>query len=188
MTGCGPCSTSAWLRGLRPGRTGRSGAGGTLRSDDERQWQQLERKRRLITSAIRSRRWPRPARPAGRAGLVAEVQPLVLAGQLGRQAAHAFRRRVHLAVEPDLAVAPGGGDRHRVAQLRDIDPDESLLGLGHGSPSSGEEGLVPPGGRPERGVVGPCRSSLGRTYGLTFSLAEVPPRSWPDGRAAGARL
>src|SRR5215213_5834115 len=34
MTGCGPCSTSAWLQGLRPGRTGRSGAGGAQASLD----------------------------------------------------------------------------------------------------------------------------------------------------------
>src|SRR3954464_1770873 len=60
--------------------------------------------------------------------------------------------------------------RHRVAQLRDIDPDERFPHLGHGSPSSGEEGLVPLARPPGSSVADPGRSSPGadiRSYSAT---------------------
>ena len=72
---------------------------------------------------------------AGRSGLVAERQPLVLGGQL----AHELRRRsrcvVNLPKEPNLATPPGIRNRNRIAQLRRIDPDESLAIITHDSPS-----------------------------------------------------
>src|SRR5215216_4665811 len=91
-----------------------------------------------------SNRWsPYPVGPLiAPRSTVAEVQALVLAGQLRRQAAHAGRRRVHLAVGPHLSVAPRVSDRHRIAQLRHVDPDECFLVLGHRLSSSGEEQLV----------------------------------------------
>src|SRR3954451_18862398 len=93
-------------------------------------------------------------------------------------AAHALRRRVHLAVEPHLAVAPGVGDRHRVAQLGDIDPDESLLGLGHGSPSYGEEGLVPPGRSVASSILtAPHRGGVLRTCQVSVDPSATPERN-----------
>jgi hypothetical protein len=68
----------------------------------------------------------------GRPGLVAEGQLPELARQLGHHLAHALGRGVDLAQVPDLAVAPGLGDRDRVPLLGDIDPDESLAALDHG--------------------------------------------------------
>ena len=110
----------------------------------------------------------------GRPGFVAKVQALVLAGQLRCQAAHAVRRRVHLAVEPHLTIAPGVSDRHRIAQLCHVDPDECFLVLGHRLSSSDEKQLV--AGPPLVCRVGGANRRLRRrTYGLTH--VQTPCRS-----------
>jgi len=103
---------------------------------------------------------------AGRAGLVAEVQAVVLGGQPRRQAAHALRRGVHLAEEAHLPVAPGVRDGHGVAQLGGVDPDEGFPYLGHGPSSLVGRGSYHPAGH-RHGIDDPGRSSPERTYDLT---------------------
>src|SRR5215218_8635833 len=122
-----------------------------------------------------SNRWsPYPVGPLiAPRSTVAEVQVLVLAGQLRRQAAHAGRRRVHLAVEPHLAIASSVSDRHRMAQLRYVDPDECFLVLGHKLSSSGEEQLVASARLICRAGGGTNRRLRRRTYGL-IALPPTP--------------
>ncbi len=54
-----------------------------------------------------------PLQPiAGRPSLVAEQQPVVLAGELGGQAANGLRCMVDVAQKPHLALAPFFGQGH----------------------------------------------------------------------------
>jgi hypothetical protein len=83
---------------------------------------------------------------AGRAGLVAKVDALVLGREALHEPAHALRRRIDLSEEAHLAATLTVGDRHGVALLGDVDPDENLCRPAHGSPSCAEDRL----GHPEQ--------------------------------------
>ena len=72
---------------------------------------------------------------AGRPCLVAERQPLVLAGKLPNELRRCGRRVLDLPKEPNLATPAGIRNRNRIPQLRRIDPDESLAIITHDSPS-----------------------------------------------------
>src|SRR4051794_10547888 len=70
----------------------------------------------------------------GRPGLITKVHPLVFRGQSRDQPLHALRRGIELAQIPDLSISAGIRDRHRVAELRDIDPDKNFLWRRHDRP------------------------------------------------------
>ena len=72
---------------------------------------------------------------AGGARLVAEGQSLVLGRQPGHQLAYRRLGGIDLALVAHLAPPASFRDRHRVAQLRRIDPHESFAMMCHDSPS-----------------------------------------------------
>ena len=72
---------------------------------------------------------------ARRPGLVAERQLPVLASQPGNQLARGRIRRVDLARVLQAALPDTLGNRHRVTQLRRINPDESFAIVFHDLPS-----------------------------------------------------
>src|SRR5258705_3862029 len=84
---------------------------------------------------------------AGRAGLVAERQLSVPGRKPGDQLARGGLAGVHLAEKAHLAPPAGLGNRHRIAQLRRIDADESFAMMPHDSPSLCEA-LPSPSGQP----------------------------------------
>ena len=77
-----------------------------------------------------------PLQPvAGRPGLVTERQPLVLGAQLANELRSCRRCVLDLPKEPNFTAPTGVRNRNRIAQLRCIDPDESLAIIAHDSPS-----------------------------------------------------
>src|ERR1700749_3483991 len=85
-----------------------------------------------------------PIQPvAGRTGFIANVQFAVSRSELPDQPRHTLRRGIELAHVSDLAVPTGLRDRHRVAQLRDVDPNKDLLWHRHDPSSCDEDRLLP---------------------------------------------
>jgi hypothetical protein len=83
-----------------------------------------------------------PVQPvAGRARLVAELDPVVLGLEPGHDPAHALLGGIHLAKVADLTAAPALRHGDRVARLGSVDPDESFRILARGSSSCGEDRL-----------------------------------------------
>ncbi len=72
---------------------------------------------------------------AGRAGLVAHVQPPGSLLQLAQEALHRCRRRIDLADIANLAVPAAFSNGHRILVLRNIDADEDGAVVLHGLPS-----------------------------------------------------
>lgn len=70
---------------------------------------------------------------AGRPGLVAERQPLILGGQLAHELRRCSRRVLDLPKEPNLATPAGIRNRNRIAQLRRIETHKSLAIITHDS-------------------------------------------------------
>jgi len=60
------------------------------------------------------------------------------------QAAHAILGRVYLAEIPDLAATLTIGDSDGIARLGDVNANENLCRMIHGSPSCAEDRLGPP--------------------------------------------
>ena len=80
-----------------------------------------------------------------RSGLVAEAQPVMFGGKPLDEPTHALLGRIDLAEIAHLAVTPFVGDRHRIAQLRDIDSHENFTTVRHGSSSLREALLIAEG-------------------------------------------
>src|SRR5262249_9734473 len=86
--------------------------------------------------AVVAERLDLPVQPiAGRAGLVAEHKPRILAGKLPHKLLGRRRAVLDLAQKPDLAIPTGLRNRHRVAQLRRIESYENFAMIAHDSPS-----------------------------------------------------
>src|SRR5262249_23596917 len=72
---------------------------------------------------------------AGRAGLVAKRQTLVLGGKLPHQLRRCSLRIVDLAEKPHLARPTAICNRHCITQLRGIETHKSFTMIAHDSPS-----------------------------------------------------
>src|ERR1700748_345643 len=85
-----------------------------------------------------------PIQPvAGRTGFIANVQFAVSRSELPDQPRHTLRRGIELAHVSDLAVPTSLRDRHRVAQLRDVDSNKDFLWYRHDPSSRDEDRLLP---------------------------------------------
>ena len=106
----------------------------------------------------------------GRPCLIAEMQARMFGRQALDQTAHALGRGVDLAEIAHLTFALAVGDRDRVAHLCDIDPDENLATLLHGSPSCGEDRP----GASEQPSKAQCRASPPRAADIRTYVAAGP--------------
>jgi hypothetical protein len=79
-----------------------------------------------------------------RPGLEADMQAIVLPGQLLDRPLDHGRPVLDLAEKPDFTAAVALGDRDRVLQLRHVERDERFVISFHGSPSVREARLGPP--------------------------------------------
>src|SRR5215217_9206535 len=82
---------------------------------------------------------------AGRACFIADVQLLIVAGQLAYELRYGIWRVLELAEVADLTVASSLGNRDRILQLGRVDPDERHTRFLHGSPSVQRGVIRPPG-------------------------------------------
>ena len=72
---------------------------------------------------------------ARRAGFITDMRFAVLGRQPRQQLPHRLGAGFDLADVAHLTTSPRLGDRHRVLQLRCVDPDENCANLRHGSSS-----------------------------------------------------
>jgi hypothetical protein len=107
---------------------------------------------------------------AGRARLIAKVQLPVALLQFGDKTAHTLGVRTDLADVSDLALSPILGDRHRMARLGHVQPDENFAILLHGSSSCAEDRPAHRGQPSFTHSVGRATLPTGRTCGLTVHI------------------
>lgn len=100
---------------------------------------------------------PVPRRP----GLEADMQSIILPGQLLDRPLDRRRPVLDLTEEPDLAAAATLGNRNRMLHLRYVECDKRFVILSHGSPSV-REARLGPSEQP---------SSLNRTIGRATKLS-----------------
>jgi hypothetical protein len=96
--------------------------------------------RAVVTQSLNLAVQPVPRRT----GFVADMQRRITLRQLADQLLDCRRRAVDLAKIPDLTVAPGIGDRHRMLLLRRVKSDKRFTISLHGPPSVHEARLGPP--------------------------------------------
>jgi hypothetical protein len=80
---------------------------------------------------------------SGRSGLITKMHHAIFGDDPLQDPPHRIQRRIDLANEAYLAIAPTIGDRDGIASLCDIDSDENFCRMFHGSSSSCEDRLGP---------------------------------------------